>query len=190
MEKLKNKNLWIVILINLFVFVIVNILFDIKYEQVDDFIIYNLYSGLDGTYNIHGVYIHPLLCLFISFFFRILPMINWHSIFLLSMQFICFTIIGNIILKKHQSGIAIILYAIWVAIFYTVFLLLIQYTSVAALLILTSLVILIDKLEQRDKTKIKTLIPSFILFTLGIMLRMQSLFIIVPFFALYFILTA
>ncbi len=187
MEKIKNKNLWIVILINLFVFVIVNILFDIKYEQVDDFIIYNLYSGLDGTYNIHGVYIHPLLCLFISFFFRILPMINWHSIFLLSMQFICFTIIGNIILKKHQSGIAIILYAIWVAIFYTVFLLLIQYTSVAALLILTSLVILIDKLEQRDKTKIKTLIPSFILFTLGIMLRMQSLFIIVPFFALYFV---
>ena len=61
MEKIKNKNLWIVILINLFVFVIVNILFDIKYEQVDDFIIYNLYSGLDGTYNIHGVYIHPLL---------------------------------------------------------------------------------------------------------------------------------
>ena len=54
-------------------------------------------------------------------------------------------------------------------------------------MILTSLVILIDKLEQRDKTKIKTLIPSFILFTLGIMLRMQSLFIIVPFFALYFV---
>ena len=30
MEKIKNKNLWIVILINLFVFVIVNVLFDIK----------------------------------------------------------------------------------------------------------------------------------------------------------------
>ncbi len=187
MEKIKNKNLWIVILINVFVFVIVNILFDIKYEQVDDFIIYHLYSGLDGTYNIHGVYIHPLLCFFISLFFRILPMINWHSIFLLSMQFICFTIIGNILLKKHQNGIAIVLYTIWIAIFYTVFLLLIQYTSVAALLILTSLVMLIDKLEQKNKIKIKTLIPSFILFTLGIMLRMQSLFIIVPFFVLYFV---
>ena len=187
MEKIKNKNLWIVILINLFVFVIVNVLFDIKYEQVDDFIIYHLYSGLDGTYNIHGVYIHPLLCFLISLFFRILPMINWHSIFLLSVQFICFTIIGNILLKKHQNGIAIVLYTIWVAIFYTVFLLLIQYTSVAALLILTSLVMMIDKLEKKEKTKIKTVIASFILFTLGIMLRMQSLFIIVPFFALYFV---
>lgn len=187
MEKIKNKNLWIVILINLFVFVIVNVLFDIKYEQVDDFIIYHLYSGLDGTYNIHGVYIHPLLCFLISLFFRILPMINWHSIFLLVMQFICFTIIGNILLKKHQNGIAIVLYTIWVAIFYTVFLLLIQYTSVAALLILTSLVMMIDKLEKKEKTKIKTVIASFILFTLGIMLRMQSLFIIVPFFALYFV---
>ena len=187
MEKIKNKNLWIVILINLFVFVIVNVLFDIKYEQVDDFIIYHLYSSLDGTYNIHGVYIHPLLCFLISLFFRILPMINWHSIFLLSVQFICFTIIGNILLKKHQNGIAIVLYTIWVAIFYTVFLLLIQYTSVAALLILTSLVMMIDKLEKKEKTKIKTVIASLILFTLGIMLRMQSLFIIVPFFALYFV---
>ena len=39
----KNNTLWIIILINLFIFSIVNILFDIKYEQVDDFIIYNLY---------------------------------------------------------------------------------------------------------------------------------------------------
>ena len=49
---LKNKKLVIVILINMCIFFIINILFNIKYEQVDDFIIYNLYSGLDGTYNI------------------------------------------------------------------------------------------------------------------------------------------
>ena len=90
-KKKTNQLLLIVVLINLVVFGIANILFDIKYEQVDDFIIYNLYSGLDGTYNIHGVYIHPVICFVLSLFFRILPMVNWHSIFLLSMQFLCFT---------------------------------------------------------------------------------------------------
>ena len=36
-----------VMIINLIIFTIVNLIFDIKYEQVDDFIIYSLYSGLD-----------------------------------------------------------------------------------------------------------------------------------------------
>ena len=185
--KIKNKNLIIVIFINLIIFGITNILFNIKYEQVDDFIIYNLYSGLDGTYNIHGVYIHPIICIIISIFYRILPIINWHSIFLLGMQFICFTIIGYIILKKHNNGIAIVLYTIFASVFYVTMLMLIQYTSVAALLILTALIMLIDILEKNEKTKIQYIIGMYILYTIGIMTRMQSLLIIIPFFGLYFV---
>ena len=112
LEKIKNnyKTLMIVAGINVLVFAIVNLIFDIKYEQVDDFIIYNLYSGLDGTYNIHGVYIHPVLCFILGMFFRILPMVNWHTMFLLVMQFICFTIIGTLLIKKNNSKISYILY--------------------------------------------------------------------------------
>ena len=186
-KSIKNKKLIIIIFINLIIFGITNILFNIKYEQVDDFIIYNLYSGLDGTYNIHGIYIYPIICLIIGIFYRILPIINWHSIFLLIMQFICFTIIGNIILKKHNNGIAIVLYTIFASIFYVTMLMLIQYTSVSALLILTSLIILIYILDKNEKTKIKCIIGMYILYTIGIMTRMQSLLIIIPFFGLYFI---
>ena len=174
----KNNTLWIIILINLFIFSIVNILFDIKYEQVDDFIIYNLYSGLDGTYNIHGVYIHPIICILIGLLFRIIPAVNWHTIFLLAMQFICFTIIGYIILKKHKNPMFILIYAIFASVFYTTLLLLIQYTSVSALLILTSFLITIDNLEEKNK---KWTIISIILYSIGIMTRIQSLLIIVPF---------
>ena len=62
MTNKKTINLLLIIIINLTIFIVCNSLFSIKYEQVDDFIIYNLYSGLDGTYNIHGVYIHPVIC--------------------------------------------------------------------------------------------------------------------------------
>ena len=186
-KKIKSKSLMIVIFINLIIFGMTNILFDIKYEQVDDFIIYNLYSGLDGTYNIHGVYIHPIICLIIGIFYRICSTINWHSIFLLSMQFICFTVIGNIILKKHNNGIAVVLYTIFASVFYVTMLMLIQYTSVAALLILTSLIMLIDILEKNNEEKIKYIIGIYVLYTIGIMTRMQSLLIIIPFFGLYFI---
>ena len=121
LNKLKDnyKTLISVAFINLIIFGVTNLIFDIKYEQVDDFIIYNLYSGLDGTYNIHGVYIHPVICFILSLFFRVLPMINWHTIFLLLMQFICFTIIGALIIRKSKSKTSYILYTLFASVCYT-----------------------------------------------------------------------
>lgn len=188
-EKINNKKLFTVIIINAFIFLIANLLFNIKYEQVDDFIIYSLYSGLDGTYNFHSVYMHPVICIIIGTFYRLLPMINWHTIFLLSMQFICFTLIGYTILKKHYTGTSIILYTLFASIFYTTLLMLIQYTSVAALLIMTAFFLLIDILEtnQENKNNKLKLFLIFTLFTIGIMTRIQSLLIIAPFYAIYLI---
>lgn len=180
-EKLKQNHVGKIIFINLIIFGIANLVFSIKYEQVDDFIIYNLYSGLDGTYNFHGIYIHPIICCIISIFYRIVPMINWHTCFLLFLQFVCFTIIGTIIVEKHKNNIALVLYSIFASVFYTALLLLIQYTSVAALLVLTAFFVMVHGIENKKKYKI----VSGVLFTIGIMIRMQSLLIILPFLACY-----
>ena len=188
LKKIKDnyKTLLVVAFINVLIFGVTNLIFNIKYEQVDDFIIYNLYSGLDGTYNVHGVYIHPLICFILGLFFRILPMINWHTMFLLSMQFVCFTIIGTLIIRKNNSKLSYILYILFASVFYTSLLQLLQYTSVSALLILTAFFVMMDYLEAKKHGK-KYIICYVILFTIGIMTRMQSLLIIAPFFALYFV---
>ncbi len=184
-KKEKHKSLAIVLAINIVLFFLVNCILNLKYEQVDDFIIYNMYSGLDGAYNMHGIYIHPIICMILSFLFRIIPVINWHTIFLLIMQLICFTTIGYKILKKNENNISsILLYTLFAGTFYTALLLLIQYTSVSALLIGTALFITIDSQETDNRNK-KNLVLSSILFAIGIMTRMQSLLIIVPFFAIY-----
>lgn len=186
-SKKHNNKLLIIMLINFLIFFIANTLFDVKYEQVDDFIIYNLYSGLDGTYNLHGVYIHPFICLVISILYRIISFINWHSIFLLSMQFICFTLIGYTIMKKNNNSMALLIYAIFASIFYTTLLMLIQYTSVSALLISTAFFLLVDLLEKEEnKSKIYKIV-IFCLFTIGIMMRMQSLLIVLPFMGVYYL---
>ena len=185
--KKNHRELFVVLIINIFIFLISNIIFNLKYEQVDDFIMYTLYSGIDGTYNFHAIYMHPFICIVIEIFYRILPMINWHTIFLLIMQFLCFTLIGNTILKKHYSELSIFLYAIFAGVFYTILLVSIQYTSVATLLILTSFFLLIDisetnKEEKNNRLKLFTI---FILYAIGIMTRIQSLIIIAPFFMVY-----
>ena len=180
------KTLIAVAFINILIFSFANIMFDIKYEQVDDFIIYNLYSGLDGTYDIYGIYIHPLLCFILGFLFKIFYTVNWHTIYLLLMQFVCFTIIGTLLIRKNNCGLSYILYIIFASVCYTSLLQLIQYTSVSALLILTSFFVLMDYIERNKKSK-KYIICFTTLFCLGIMTRMQSLLIIAPFFAIYFI---
>ena len=188
LSKIKNnyKTLLAVAFINILIFSFTNIMFDIKYEQVDDFIIYNLYSGLDGTYDIYGIYIHPLLCFILGFLFKIFYTVNWHTIYLLLMQFVCFTIIGTLLIRKNNCGLSYILYIIFASVCYTSLLQLIQYTSVSALLILTSFFVLMDYIERNKKSK-KYIICFTTLFCLGIMTRMQSLLIIAPFFAIYFI---
>ena len=190
-DKIKfDYKLLIILFINIFIFAVVNVIFNIKYEQVDDFIIYNLYSGLDGTYNIHGVYIHPIICFVISIFYRLMPVINWHSIFLIVMQFTCLTLIGYRIIKKHDNALSIVLYTVFASVMFTSLLLLIQYTSVAALLIFTSLFLLIDKIETEKKLNIKNAILIFSLFAIGAMIRLQAILIIAPFLAIYFIVKA
>ena len=179
-----NNKITKVILINVIIFIVANLVYSIKYEEVDDFFIYNLYSGLDGTYNNLGIYIYPLICFVIGLCFRIFPMINWHTIFLLSMQFICFTMIGFILLKKNENKFSYILYSIFVSVFYSILLQLIQYTSVAALLIATSFLMLMAGIEQEEKSK-KYKIVCIALYTIGIMTRMQSLLIVIPFFTIY-----
>jgi 4-amino-4-deoxy-L-arabinose transferase-like glycosyltransferase len=102
------------------------------------------------------------------------------------MQFICFTFIGYTIIKKHNNERTIILYTVFAGVFYTTLLLLLQYTSVAALMILTSFILLVDKIENEENKSKWYRVAIFALFTLGVMTRFQSLLIIVPFIALYF----
>lgn len=188
-EKLKSiikKPGFKIAIINIMIFAICNMIYSLKYEQVDDMIIYGLYSGLDGTYNIYGVYIHPFICAILSILYRIIPVINWHTIFLLSMQFICFSVIGTILVNRNNSLKSYIMYTIFASVCYTALLLLIQYTSVSALLIATAFFIIFDMIEQNRKSK-KRLIFASILFAIGIMTRMQSILIIAPFFAIYLI---
>ena len=188
-EKLKSiikKPGFKIAIINIMIFAICNMIYSLKYEQVDDMIIYGLYSGLDGTYNIYGVYIHPFICAILSILYRIIPVINWHTIFLLSMQFICFSVIGTILVNRNNSPKSYIMYTIFASVCYTALLLLIQYTSVSALLIATAFFIIFDMIEQNRKSK-KRLIFASILFAIGIMTRMQSILVIAPFFAIYLI---
>lgn len=176
----------LIIIINLIMFILVNLLITPKYEQVDDFMIYNLYSGLDGSHNANGIYMNPILCFILSIFYKINPLVNWHTIFLLIILILSLTIIGKIIYTNNKTKKTLVLYIISLSIIYPMFLLMIQYTSVAALAFIASFIEFIDIIQKEKKSK-KSYFVMYIMFIIGLFIREQSFLIILPIYILYII---
>lgn len=179
---LKNDSIYI-FFINLSFFILFNTLFQIKYEQVDDFIIMNLISGSDGFYTIFGVCIHPFICAIIMLLFKTGININWYSIVLLVLQFCSFTIIGTVLIRKNKK-IGIITYILFMLIYYSKMLMYIQYTSIAAMCIIAGVVSIIYFMDNMKQNKI-FFIVGIISIIIGTMLRMNTIIITIPFLAIY-----
>ena len=170
-----------VIAINTIFFIICNIVFELRYETLDDFTIMKIISKLDGTYSIYSVYIHPLLSFIIMLLYKTGISINWYTITMLLIQFISFTTIGIILLNKDKK-IGTIFYLLIIIVFYAKILCIINYTSVAAVAILAGIIALMYSLDKNSK---KSKIIGFILLTIGIMSRKESFMIVIPFYIIY-----
>lgn len=171
----------LVIVINITFFILSNILLKPRFETLDDFTIMKIISKLDGTYSYYSVYIHPLLSFIIMLLYKTGININWYSIFLLILQFISFTVIGIILLNKNKK-MGLLCYIIIISAYYSRILIIINYTSTAAITILAGIISLIYYNETNKKTNI---IIGLILITVGTMLRWKSSIIVLPFYIIY-----
>lgn len=175
-----------VILINVIFFVLCNSLFTPKYEQIDDFMIMNLISKADGFSTLYGVQIHPLICGIIILLYKTAININWYTVFMLAMQFISFTIIGTVLLKKNKS-IGIPLYIALIFMLYSKMLCYIQYTTISMLCITAGFILLMYSINEIKRIKKVCVICAILMFIIGCMIRFNTILIAVPFLALYFV---
>ena len=175
-----------VTVINMIFFIVCNILFSPKYEQVDDFIIMNLISKADGNYSLYGVQMHPIICGMIVFLYKTAININWYTVFLLIMQFISFTIIGTVFMKKNKN-IGILLYIAFMFVFYSKMLSYIQYTTISILCITSGFILLMYAIDDTKNVKRFNFIISIIMILVGCMIRFSTIIIAMPFMFLYFV---
>lgn len=172
----------VVLVVNILFFIIFNRLFEIRYEELDDFTIMNIIAKSDGTYNYLSVHNHPILGYFLMLLYKTTLDVNWYSIFLLSMQMIAFTTIGTILIKKDRK-LGSISYLLILNIIYSRVLMYLQYTSVATIVILAGILGLMY-CEETKKTQ-KWKVFSLLLVAIGIMIRKQSLIIVLPFYTVW-----
>lgn len=186
MKKIQNNKIFIpcfVILINLINFIACNLLLKSRYETVDDFMIANILSKTDGTYNFYSIHIHPILSYIIMLLYKTNININCYTIVIILLQFIAFTTIGIIFLNKNIK-VGTVFYTIIVVAIYTKVLSIINYTSTAAMLVISGTIATMYYIETCNK-KYKTI--GILLITIGAMLRMQTIVIVLPFLFYYII---
>ncbi len=175
-----------VILVNIILFIACNKLFTPTYEQVDDFLIMNLISKADGAYTIYGIQIHPIICGIIILLYKTGININWYTIFMLIMQFISFTIIGTVFIKKNKI-VGIPLYITFAIMIYSKMLCNIQYTTVSMLCITAGTLLLMYYLEKIEEKNKFNLVVALLMIATGCMIRFMTVLVAIPFLGLYLI---
>lgn len=182
----KYFGLIVVVIINTIFFIVCNKLFTLKYEQVDDFIIMNLISKADGAYSVYGIQMHPIICGIIILLYKTTININWYTIFMLTMQFISFTIIGTVFINKNRST-GILLYIAFIFMIYSKVLSYIQYTTVSMLSITAGVILLIYSLENIKEINRFNFVIAILMIIAGCMIRFSTIIIAIPFIVIYFI---
>lgn len=176
----------LIFIINITIFILCNKLFNLRYEQVDDFMIMNLISKMDGKYSVYGVQMHPIICGIIILLYKTAININWYTIFLFTMQFVSFTIIGIVFMKRNKV-FGILAYIPFILIMYSKMLSYIQYTTVSMLCITSGFILFMYSLEDIKNVNKHCTILSLIMILIGCMIRFSTIIIALPFMIIYLI---
>ena len=167
-----------VVIVNLIFFIICNLIFELKYETVDDFMMMKLISKVDGEYSIYGVFIHPVICALVMFLFKTGINVNWYTVFLLAMQFVAFCTIGiNLINKNKKYGICF--YLVIISLIYPQILTAINFTSTATVVLIAGVSTIMFDAKKSFR------ILGYCLISIGLMLRWATLALVIPFYIIY-----
>lgn len=102
-KDVRNKDLFYAILINLVVFIVLQIIFKPMYETNDDNYISSLVYGAFGEYDTHLVYTNILMGKVYKVLLLLSPSIPWYAIIQYSLLFISFTAILYIVLSYKEN---------------------------------------------------------------------------------------
>lgn len=188
LSNFKYKKLSIVLIINIIIFVSINVICQLKYDEMDDFVMMTLLSGVDGTYSPYCIFIHPFVSTIIMLLFKTSININWYTVVLLFVQFISFTLIGVVFLKRMKTKLGTMMYLLFAMIFYCKLLLNIQFTTVSAVALLAGLLSIIYYIENLQILKERKFLYLGLFFiALGTMIRVSTAIFIIPFISLYIV---
>ncbi len=172
-----------------FLFLVFSLGFDFYYDLNDDVLIKDIVSGAYiGTPDAHSIQMLYPLSLFISFLYRLIPVLPWQGIFLCACHGLCFFLIARRSLSFVEKEVnKIILLLTEASLIVTLFLyeaVFVQYTVTAALLAACACFLVFTSERKEDlKGFLKEQIIPFLLVVTAFNLRSEMLLLMSPFIA-------
>lgn len=143
-----------------------------KYEVSDDFMMQLMVSGAYGTAASDMMFTSPLLAMGLSWFYQIIPVVNWYFYFQVLLILISLSIIGFVFMKeKYHPLIQSFVFAFLLFIakdFYQ----LMQFTKTATIVLCAASILAIYAMKQKKRF----LIPAIVLLAIGVMLRRKCIY--------------
>lgn len=168
----------ITVLALLVVFLMIYFLFGIRFEENDDIVMALISSGqYTGNPDCHLVFINFIYGFFLNVFYKVIPQLEWYSIFFIFINIISVSLIAQMIIKSDKNRILKIVLLGFLLTIFIYFSILIQFTKVAALASIAGI-----SLIYYSKRKYF----GVLMFVLGFLIRFEAasmiLFIAFPLF--------
>ena len=153
-----------------------------SYETSDDFLIYSIFSGIYGGSSPYTLVLSVPLGIVLTYMQTHFPILNWLTVLEIFSIWVSFSIFQMIISnKKGKIGTAIS--SILLFILEISFTTKLNYTRTACLFVAAGMILLLVKFAEEKKLLV--VILGLILVVSGICVRKASVYLVLPFCAIY-----
>lgn len=176
-SKTKRKNLLLAIGFNLIFLILAIVVCDVKYEVSDDFVMASVLSGAYGNeYNPHMMFVNVIWGYLLMPFYKLVPIVSWYLVSLLGLCFCSFTAVTYMLLERLDRAVAMMLSMLFIAFFSNDAYILVQFTKVAALAVMSGSVVLLWGLFYGEgKRKIEVVVGGLLVIA-GSMIRFKTIY--------------
>lgn len=187
-RKIGSNPLLLAFLFNLTAFLLSIILFDIKYEVSDDYITDAVLSGAFGTgYDPQLLFGNVILGYFLVFLYKLIPVVSFYFILLISLSFISATVVLYLLFKKKTNTITVLIAVLFLVFFSDDLYILLQFTKVAAAAGIAGGLLILHGLWEVEKHRLRFILSGVLLMTVGSLIRFETIYIVAAFLVMAFV---
>lgn len=185
--KLKDHPLMLAFLLNLAAFLFRIIFFDVKYEVSDDYFIDAVLSGAFGNgYDPDLLFGNIILGYVLVFFYKLIPVISFYFILLLTLDFLSVTAVLFILFKKKVNAVTLCMAVVFLCFLTDDLYVVIQFTKVSAAAGISGGLLILYGLWEAKERKLRYVILGTLLSLAGTMIRFDTIYIFALFLVIAF----
>lgn len=169
-KKLSNSTLLLSVLINVIVFIVIQICFEPRFETNDDNYMASILYGASGEYSSRLVFVNIVIGKILKTLLQLIPGVYWYTIFHYAVMFAAFVVIFYVLFEVLGIRLGMLMNGILSIFFVYEAYVYIQFSKTAGISVVAGMILIFYALEKDEKYA-GELLAAITLILLGSMIR-------------------